>query len=92
MVYLNDERLVAETGREADAAGERVLVDEVVYAVVEAASGGRGAAVYAALEYGLASNARECVDVLVAECVRVRVGYPAHLALAGSHVGSYNNK
>lgn len=87
---LDDESLAAPSGSSSDLAHVRCLVDEVLQAVEHTATGGGHAAVDAALVDGFAGDASVGVDVVVSNRLGVRVGDPAHLALAGSHVGCWH--
>lgn len=62
--HLDDEGLVLEAGRQAQHAHVGRLVDEVLDAVEDSATGGRDAAVDAALADGLARHAGVGVYVL----------------------------
>lgn len=84
---LHDVRLAAPAGRRADHAHVVGLVDKVLQAVEDTASGGGHAAVDTALVDWLAGDAGVGVDVGMADGLGVGVGDPGHFTLAGAHVG-----
>jgi len=66
------------------------LVDEVLQAVEDTATGGRDATMDTALVDGLAGDTGMGIDVQVTDGLGIGVGNPGHLTLASSHVGGWD--
>lgn len=85
---LDDDSLATHAGGRPDHGHVGRLVEEVLQAVEDTATGGGHTAVDTSLVDGLARNAGVAVDVVVTDGRGISVRNPGHLALARSHVRS----